>query len=593
MHHSGSDPEPKVRPHPRVLLHAWEFLRPYRRQWLLGLALTLVMSAATLTGPWLKQKGIDDGIRAGNVAFLLKIVWISLALQGVNLLAGFWQARSLTWLGQEAVHDLRVSLFSHLQNLSLDFYEKEQPGRIISRAINDLEAISDLITGGIMTAVADSILLVGVTIILFRYNPTLGAMVVSLLPVLVVIAYGFQGKIRVIFTRSRETIAILSSYLHESMAGIRVVKSLAREDACAGHFGGLNTENQKANMAVGGIFACFMPAAEVTNAIAICMVFWYGGSLIAHGQMKIGVAVAYLLYVGQFFDPVRRLIEMFASVPRALVALGRVMEILNREPTVKDAPDARELTPFRQQVEFRGVNFSYDGRHEVLHDIDLQARFGEVVALVGHTGAGKSSLMKLLSRMYDAQEGEILIDGQDIREVTQESLRAQMGMVQQETFLFAGSVRDNIRYGRPEARDEEVEAAAKIVYAHDFITRLPRGYDTDISERGVRLSGGQRQLVSFARAVLRNPRILMLDEATSSVDHFTEAHLQEALKALLKDRVSFIIAHRISTVWRADQIVVLENGRIIARGRHEELAATCPLYRSLYERRFAAEKVES
>jgi len=584
--------EPRKRPHPRVLLRAWSFLRPYRAFWIGVLLLTLLGALTTLAGPWLKQKGIDQGISARNAPFLFRIVWISLAVYLLGVITNFFQGQLLTWLGQKAVHDLRVALFTHLQTLSLDFYEKQQPGKIISRAINDLEAVSDLITGGLIGTVADGITLIGVAIILFRYDAALAAMVMSLLPLLVLMAFLFQGHIHNIFTRARETIAALTSFLHETVAGIRVVKSLAREDLSEDRFSHLNAQNRDANVAIGTVFAAFMPAVEIINAIAICMVFWYGGMHIRSHQMTLGIVIAFLLYVGQFFDPVRRLMEMFASVPRALVGFNRIAEILDMQPSVKDAPEAKPLPPVQQQVEFRAVNFSYDGRHPILQDISLLANLGQVVALVGPTGAGKSSMVKLLTRMYDVQEGAILIDGVDIRQITQGSLRAQMGMVQQETFLFAGSVKDNLRYARPEATDAEVEQAAKTVYAHEFIMRLPRGYDTDISERGVRLSGGQRQLVSFARAVLRNPRILILDEATSSVDHFTEVHIQEALNTLLQNRLSFIIAHRISTVRDADQILVLDQGRIIARGRHTALAADCPLYRRLYEQRFLPVKEE-
>jgi len=572
------------------MLRAWEFLRPYRWRWLLTLLLTLLGSATQLAGPWLKQQGIDQGIIPGDFSLLMKFVWLMLCAHLLSTVCSFWSGQIITWLGQQTIHDLRVKLFSHLQRLSLDYYEKEQPGRIISRAINDLEAINDLITSGAIAAIGDLFLLIGVSVILVRYDPLLGGLVILLLPVLVGVALLFQKRIRRVFTKARETIAALSSYVHETVSGIRVVKTLARERLSERRFYQLNTANQDANIAVGGVFAYFIPATGIAQYAAIALVLWYGGGLVASGMMKIGVIVAFILYINQFFDPVNRLIELFASVPRALVGLNRILEIIDREPSVQDRPGARELTPFSRQIEFKGVTFSYDGRHPILQDIDFTARFGEVVALVGHTGAGKSSMMKLLTRFYDVQEGEVLIDGQDIREVTLASLRGQMGMVQQETFLFSGTVRENIRYGRPEATDEEVEQAAKTVFAHEFIKELPQGYDTDISERGVRLSGGQRQLVSFARAVLRNPRVLILDEATSSVDHFTEVHIQEAMKTLMQNRVSFVIAHRISTVRDADLILVMQEGRIISRGKHEELAANCPTYRRLYERRFLAKE---
>ena len=573
----------------RLLWRGLALLRPRLSALLAALVLTLVVSAGQLAGPMLKQIGIDDGLRARNADVLLRVVLLALGVHLVAVAAGFLQAILLNRIGQDAIHELRMRVFDRLQTLSLDYYEREPPGQIISRVLNDMDAINELLTGSITGLLADLVVLVGTSIILFTYNVRLALAVHLLLPLMLVLAWAFRSKVHTAFARTRQTIAAVTARLHESVSGIRVIQSFAREHRSRQEFADLVCQDRDANAAGARVFATFFPGVELINAFGICIVFWYGGSLILRGELAIGVAVAFVLYVNQLFEPVRRLTEMLGTVQRSLVSLERVYEVLDREPSVREAPAAVTLPPLADRVEFCGVSFAYDGEHPVLHDIGLTARFGETVALVGPTGAGKTSIIKLLARFYDPQEGQILLDGHDIRQVSLESLRRQMGMVQQEPFLFAGTIRDNIRYGRPAAGDAEVERAARLAHAHDFILGLPDGYDTDVHERGVKLSGGQRQLIAFARALLVEPRILILDEATASVDPFTEKRIQDALHTLLRDRVAFVIAHRLSTVVHAHQILVVQEGRIVARGRHAELLEASPLYRGLYQRRFRAE----
>ncbi len=581
-----------VKPSGKSVLRVLALLSPYLAQLSVTFVLTLVVTGCSLILPKLKQIGIDEGIVARDAHRLTQMVLLTLGLHLVNVVAGIGQAALLNWLGQSAIHDLRGRLFEHLQLLSMDFYEKKDPGNIISRVINDMDAINELLSSGIMGLLADLLMMVGISIFLFQYHWKLALALHVLIPTMVLLAFMFRSAIHQAFMLCRETIAAVTTYLHETVAGIRVIHGFAREPRCEAEFQERNTTNRDANVKAANVWATFFPILELVNALGLIIIFWYGGVLVVHHEITPGVAMAFVLYMNLWFDPVRRLTEMFATFQRALVGIERIQEILDEQPTIRDLPEAHPTAPTNHEVEFHGVSFCYDGEHQVLKNISFCARFGETVALVGPTGAGKSTIIKLLTRMYDVQDGSITFDGQDIRDLTLSSLRAQMGIVPQDTFLFTGTIRDNVRFGRPDATDDEVRAIARTVNAAEFIESLPEGYDTDVHERGVKLSVGQRQLIAFARALLRNPRILILDEATSSVDHFTETRIQEAISQLIRDRISFVIAHRLSTIVSADKILVVDHGRILCEGTHEDLLMKCELYRSLYERRFKLEPEE-
>jgi len=570
----------------RSVWRALSMLSVFLPQLLVTCALTLIMCVCTLILPKLKQVGIDEGIVARDASRLTQVALTIAAFHIVNVIVGIGQSVLLNWLGQQAIHDLRRRLFSHLQRLSMDFFERRDPGNIISRVINDMDAINELLSSGIMSLLFDLVMLVGISIILFRYNWKLALAVHVILPIMVLLAFIIQRYVHAVFMRCRETIAEVTTSLHETVSGIRVIKSFARERQCAAEFTEKNTRNQDANVDAARLVATVFPILELVNALGTVTIFWYGGLLIVRHEITIGVAVAFVFYMNQWFDPVRRLTEMFSTFQRAVVGIDRVYEILDTEPVIADAKDAVDAPRFQGAVRFNNVGFGYDETSKVLHNINIEANFGETVALVGPTGAGKSTIIKLLTRMYDAQEGSITIDGHDIRRLKSNSLRRQMGIVPQDTFLFTGPIGENIRFGNPRATDEEVRTVARIVNVADFIESLPEGYNTDVHERGIKLSVGQRQLIAFARALLTDPRILILDEATSSVDHFTETRIQEATRALLVDRVSFVIAHRLSTIVNADKILVVDRGRILCEGKNEDLLAHCELYRSLYERRF-------
>lgn len=555
---------------------------------------SLFIAGATLLDPWLRKLAVDDGMLAGDAGYLVRIVLILFLLHLAQTVGSYFQAGAVNWLGQTALNRLRIETFSHLQRLSLDYHERQEPGKLISRIINDLEAINELISTGLTTLIQAPLVLVGTSVILFTlFDWRLAALLHLLIPVLMLVAMLFRKVIYQAFARTRETVAAVTEQLHQSVAGIRVIKATAHERRSLKRFRELNDADYRANVHAGAVFAVFFPVTELLMGAGLCIVLWYGGVRAVAGSVTAGDILAVIGYLFRIFEPMQQLTELFNSVQRGLVALDRMQAILDEVPTVREAPNATVLPPVREGVAFRDLEFAYDGKHPVLKDVNLDVRFGETVAFVGPTGAGKSSLMKLLSRMYDPQRGEIRVDGHDIRDVTLASLRRQMGIVLQESFLFAGTIRDNIRYGRPDATDEEVIAAARLANADHFIQELPEGYDTDVHERGVKLSAGQRQLVAFARALLVQPRILILDEATSSVDPFTELHVQEAMQRLLRDRIAFVVAHRLSTIVHADKICVILNGGIAAQGRHEELLETSPLYASLYRRRFLPGEAEA
>jgi ABC-type multidrug transport system fused ATPase/permease subunit len=570
------------------------FLAPYRRDVRIGMALSLLIAGLGLAGPLLLKSVIDKAIARGSMPMLLSLSFAYLAVQFLNWRVGYDQQVRLATLAQNVLFDLRDTLFGHVQRLSLDFFDSQASGRLISRLTNDIEALNEIITSGAINLLADGLSLLGIVVVMLWLNWRLALMTFLLIPVITVVSRLFGRKARVAFRESRKKIATVTANIAESISGVRVTKSFGREQQNLQRFDTVNRENMKASLAAVMVFAIYFPVLELIAAIGTMLVLWQGGLLVLHHVpgATIGMLAAFLGYVERFFQPIRNTTRLYNSLQSAMASGERVYQILDTEPTVTEKPDAVVLPPVRGEVVFENVRFGYLPGQEILHDLSVHIAPGESIAIVGPTGAGKSTLISLLARLYDVNSGRITLDGLDIRDVTMASLRRQLGVVLQDSYLFSGTVRENIAYGRPEATEAEIHQAAATVGADRFIARLPQGYDTPVEERGQRLSAGQRQLVSFARAVLADPRILILDEATASIDAYTESLIQEAMRVLLKGRTSFIIAHRLSTVVEADRILVLQNGRIVEQGSHAELLAHSGLYAQLYARQFAEEKTE-
>jgi ABC-type multidrug transport system fused ATPase/permease subunit len=556
--------------------------RPYRRRALLSVVAMIVVTLSSLAVPYLLKIAIDSGISAGDMDVLTAVIVAFVAVSGINLGASYLQTYLTSWVGEHIIYDLRRNLFAHLQKLSLDFFSRQKTGWIVSRLTNDIDALDQLVTDGVTSLVINSLTFVGAIIFLIILDWRLALATLTIMPFLIVATLLFRSRSARAYALVRNRIGDVSAHLQESISGMRVLQAFRREDADYARLTVANAEYRDVNYRTVKQSGLYFPFVEFMSAAAVVIVLWYGGSLVSGNALEIGVLVAFIGYLNSFFDPLQQLSQLYNTFQASMAAVQKIYTVLDTDPELRDAPDAKPLPDVRGDVELRHVTFGYDPKTPVLHDVDFGIRAGSTMALVGATGAGKSTVIKLLARFYDPTEGSVLIDGRDLRTVTMASLREQLAVVPQEAFLFSGSVMDNIRFARPAADEEEVKRVARIVGVHDFVASLRDGYDTEVQAGGSGLSTGQRQLISFARALLADPRVLILDEATSSVDAESERRIERAMEVLFSGRTSVIVAHRLSTVRYADEILVIDAGRVVERGTHDELVAAGGRYASLY-----------
>ena len=567
----------------KVISRLPKYLAPVKAWIALGASGMVMRSLAALAIPYLVAVATDRFILTGNLSGLniIAIVFIGAALL---VWAGqYMETLFLSYAGQAILFRMRTEMFDHLHRLSMSFFDRSMVGRLMSRVQNDVSQLQQLVTSGFLSIITSVLTLVGIACVMIMMNTRLALLALTVVPVLGIGIVIWQKFARRAFIKVRQAISVVNAQLQEGISGVRVTQSLSREEVSFGQFDTVNQAHLNANLNAVRLQALMAPAVQILSGIAFGLVLVFGGYQVLAGQMGPGVLIGFLLYIQRFFRPVFELTMMYTELQRAMASGARIFELLDIEPEIKDSPDAIEMPPVKGELKFHQVSFAYQPGVEVLHDINLIVNPGETVAVVGQTGAGKSSLMNLIARFYEVEKGEVTVDGYDVRSVTQQSLRRQIGIAPQDPFLFSGSIDDNIKYGHPEASHQEVIEAAKMTGIHDFITHLERGYDTPVGERGGNLSAGQRQLTCLARAILINPPILILDEATSSVDTNTERIMQESLRRLAQGRTCLIIAHRLSTVTTADRIVALEHGRIVESGSHQELLAKRGLYYNMVE----------
>jgi ABC-type multidrug transport system fused ATPase/permease subunit len=559
-----------------------QLLRPYRSRVIAALAALLLGTAASLAPPLLAKVAIDQGIERHDTETLVLVVLAFLAAAGVLWLMTYLQTYLVGWVGQRALSDLRIRIFTHLQHQPIGFYESRPAGVLISRITNDVEALESLVTDSVVTLFQSGLTLIGAIGVLLYLDPHLALLTFCVVPFVVAASIWFRLVSTSAFRRTRETIGAITGYLQETLSGIRVVRSFGQEPRHEARFAELNRENCDANMTTVRLNAAYFPGVEMLSGVSLALIVLYGGYQAIEGHITAGTVVAFVATLSYLFEPIQQLSQLYTTYQSGMAALEKIFQLLDVKPTLADRPDAHELERIRGELSFEHVTFAYTPDALALEQIDLHVPPGQTVALVGATGAGKSTMAKLVARFYDPTSGRVLVDGHDLRDVSAHSLRSQMGIVPQEAFLFSGTIAENIAFGRPDATDQEVHAAATAVGAEEFVAELPDGYHTQVGERGAQLSSGQRQLIAFARALIADPRILVLDEATSNVDLHTESRIEQGLRRLLAGRTAIVIAHRLSTIRQSARIVVLEHGHIVEQGPHEELLQARGRYYELY-----------
>jgi ATP-binding cassette subfamily B protein len=556
-----------------------KYLRPYQRSLLIVLAFILVGTVATLLEPYLIAVIIDQGVANKDYGLVLGIVGLLVVFRLLAWAAQYLRMFRVNTIGQAVLYDMRSQLFTHIQKLSLRFYDSRPVGKIMSRVTSDVGSINELINGGMATIIAEGLSLIGIVIILFLINWKLALIAYLITPSFYFIFGKLRSRIEKAWSNVRKSQANMNANLNESVSGVRVTQAFAREERNITRFERINRWNRDANVKAIRLDNLIWPIVEMVGMFGTAMLVYFGASEVIAGALSMGVILAFINYLWRFWGPVSALSRVYSQVLAAMASAERIFEFLDTEPEVADRPGARALPPIRGEVKLEDVRFSYDGgSRRALNGVSLDVTPGQTIAIVGPTGAGKTTIINLVMRFYDPTAGRVLIDGIDLRTVALESVRSQISLVLQDPFIFSGTIGDNIRYGKLSATDAEVEAAAKAVRLDEFVKKLPEGYAYEVEERGARLSLGQRQLISFARALLADPRILILDEATSSVDTQTEQLIQAALKTLLAGRTAFIIAHRLSTIRNADVILVMQDGRVAEQGNHDELLEQRGLY---------------